>query len=166
MRHVRGGRLAGADRVKVDEEEGSMAGFLSPSLPPAPPLGPPLVRTRDTLENAKAAISKELIWKVHFEAAQIEERAASLCRHDLAGWRYINDRLNGPDSGVSELAAREGSGGGRNLSHELNKVTLADGGSGSGSTRPPLAPKSSPKLLAHMDDGLDKVNAMFRSPAR
>ena len=55
MRHVRG-----AAAISV----GSMAGFLSPSLPPAPPLGPPLIRTRDTLENAKAAISKELIWKV------------------------------------------------------------------------------------------------------
>ena len=45
---------------------------------------------------------------MHFEAAQVEERAASLCRHDLAGWRFTNDRVNGPDSGISELEAREG----------------------------------------------------------
>lgn len=39
---------------------------------------PDLTRTRDAISRALGSISKELIWKVHFEAAQIEERAASL----------------------------------------------------------------------------------------
>jgi la-related protein 1 len=39
---------------------------------------PDLVRTREVISRALGSISKELIWKVHFEAAQIEERAASL----------------------------------------------------------------------------------------
>lgn len=39
---------------------------------------PDLVRTREVISRALVSISKELIWKVHFEAAQIEERAASL----------------------------------------------------------------------------------------
>jgi len=34
-------------------------------------------RTREAISRALGSISKELIWKVHFEAAQIEERAAS-----------------------------------------------------------------------------------------
>ena len=58
-----------------------------------------MVRTRDTLENAKAAISKELIWKVHFEAAQIEERtllrldaASKQTRGFLSQSQYEHDR--------------------------------------------------------------------------
>jgi hypothetical protein len=39
---------------------------------------PDLPRTRDAIARALGSISKELIWKVHFEAAQIEERAASV----------------------------------------------------------------------------------------
>ena len=39
---------------------------------------PDLPRTREVISRALGSISKELIWKVHFEAAQIEERAASL----------------------------------------------------------------------------------------
>jgi la-related protein 1 len=39
---------------------------------------PDLPRTRDAISRALGSISKELIWKVHFEAAQIEERVASM----------------------------------------------------------------------------------------
>jgi len=37
-----------------------------------------LEKTRETVERAKNAISKELTWKLYFEAAQIEDRAGNL----------------------------------------------------------------------------------------
>jgi len=39
---------------------------------------PTLRRTHEAIVRAREAISKELVWKVHFEAAQIEERFALL----------------------------------------------------------------------------------------
>jgi len=39
---------------------------------------PTLRRTTDAIARARESISKELVWKVHFEAAQIEERLALL----------------------------------------------------------------------------------------
>ncbi|CBN74834.1 conserved unknown protein [Ectocarpus siliculosus] len=41
-------------------------------------------RAKETVEKAKDCISKELVWKVHFEAAQIEERLASVCAKEIA----------------------------------------------------------------------------------
>ncbi|CAM9244838.1 unnamed protein product [Chrysoparadoxa australica] len=46
---------------------------------------PELTRTQAALQRAKNSISKELVWKVHFEAAQIEERLASLCASGEVG---------------------------------------------------------------------------------
>ena len=82
-----------------------------------PSLDPPLVRTRRALSAAMNAISKELVWKVQFEAAQIEERTAALTRMELAHWRLelggletILDRLQGkpgaPPSSDPEISQK------------------------------------------------------------
>jgi tetratricopeptide (TPR) repeat protein len=49
---------------------------------------PKLVRTRKECQKAVCCISRELVWKVHFEQAQTEERAAeivALARHLKSG---------------------------------------------------------------------------------
>lgn len=44
---------------------------------------PSLTRTRQAIEEAKNCITKELVWKVYFEAAAIEERAALLAHQQI-----------------------------------------------------------------------------------
>ena len=49
---------------------------------------PRLIRTREESQNAICCISRELVWKVHFEQAQTEERAAeivAMARHLSTG---------------------------------------------------------------------------------
>jgi tetratricopeptide (TPR) repeat protein len=60
------------ERLDVRDAKARLAAGKSP-----PPEGW-LPRTKEALTCARDSISKELVWKVHFEAAQIEERLASM----------------------------------------------------------------------------------------
>lgn len=73
------------ERLDLDAGKDAVARGLVPDLP----------RTRDMIFRALGSISKELIWKVHFEAAQIEERAASTA----AGVRVLP--RGGPTEGLA-----------------------------------------------------------------
>lgn len=56
---------------------------------------PKLVRTRQECQKAVCCISRELVWKVHFEQAQTEERAAeivALARHLRTGQGLLQCR--------------------------------------------------------------------------
>jgi la-related protein 1 len=58
---------------------------------------PEMARTREAIMRALGSISKELIWKVHFEAAQIEERAALMAAARRPGdTGRARDELLGP----------------------------------------------------------------------
>lgn len=67
-----------AERLDVEEWlSASRRGRLGSDFEPR------MERTRRGLEDAMEAISKELIWKVHFEAAQIEERTAAVAAREV-----------------------------------------------------------------------------------
>ena len=48
---------------------------------------------RETIQRATKVISKELVWKVYFESAQLEERA---CEYDNARAAYVQSILHCP----------------------------------------------------------------------
>jgi len=92
-----GGSDGGGDGV-----DDCNSGFASDGpIPPRPPLEPPLVETRAALGQAMSSISKELVWKVLFEEAAIEERAAALSRTEVRRWAA---ELGGLDAVARELA--------------------------------------------------------------
>lgn len=70
-------------RSPSDGGGGGRAEDLADPLRDPVVLEPSMQRTRQGIINAMGAISKELIWKVHFEAAQIEERTAAVTCHEL-----------------------------------------------------------------------------------
>jgi tetratricopeptide (TPR) repeat protein len=54
-----------------------------------------LDKTRQTVERAMRSISKELVWKIYFEAAQVEERASNL---QLARTAYVQSVYHCPEN--------------------------------------------------------------------
>jgi len=61
-----------------------------------PPLFCELLRTRGALQRAMNCISKELVWKVHFEAAQVAERGGGPGALDRARHAYVQSILRCP----------------------------------------------------------------------
>lgn len=102
-----GGRDSGSSKsssissISTGSNGSSGANFSERAAPLVwPPLEPPLERTRRALADASHAISKELVWKVLFEGAAAEERAAQLARLELANRRA---KLGGIDAILAEL---------------------------------------------------------------
>jgi len=55
-----------------------------------------LLNTRGCLQRSMNCISKELIWKVHFEVAQVSERGKSNCWLERARYSYVQSILRCP----------------------------------------------------------------------
>lgn len=101
--------LEGSSEVQAESDQESLLTKAFAKSLQAPALDVPLVNTRRTFSDAQSAISKELIWKVHFEAALMEQRAAALDHHQLIG-DYIKALRAKPDLlGLQADIAHEGS---------------------------------------------------------